>query len=235
MFTGLVEEGGIIESLTPGDEGARLVISARSVLDGLVVGDSVAVNGACLTTVLVGERTFAVDCVAETLRRTALGGAAAGDRVNLERPVAVGGRLDGHIVQGHIDGVGRVRAIRPEGDSAVLEIEAAPAAIAAQARAIAAEVEAQQGPTGLADKEIVAPTAYLQRLGTDIRWKRPQVQAPAIAPPPPAPAAGVPAAAPAPAVPPGGSPVAVTSPSATPAAVPARAPVAAAQPAALRE
>ncbi len=127
MFTGLVEEGGIIESLTPGDEGARLVISARSVLDGLVVGDSVAVNGACLTAVLVGERTFAVDCVAETLRRTALGGAAAGDRVNLERPVAVGGRLDGHIVQGHIDGVGRVRAIRPEGDSAVLEIEAAPA------------------------------------------------------------------------------------------------------------
>jgi riboflavin synthase len=127
MFTGLVEEGGIIESLTPADGGARLVISARRVLDGLEVGDSVAVNGACLTAVRIADHTFAVDCVAETMRRTALGGAAAGDRVNLERPVPVDGRLDGHIVQGHIDGVGRVRGIRPDGDSAVLEIEAPPA------------------------------------------------------------------------------------------------------------
>lgn len=127
MFTGLVEEGGIIESLTPAIGGARLVISARRVLDGLEVGDSVAVNGACLTAVRIADHTFAVDCVAETMRRTALGGAAAGDRVNLERPVPVDGRLDGHIVQGHIDGVGRVRDIRPDGDSAVLEIEAPPA------------------------------------------------------------------------------------------------------------
>ena len=127
MFTGLVEEGGVIESLTPGDGGARLVIAARRIVDGLEVGDSVAVNGACLTAVRIGDHTFAVDCVAETLRRTALGGAAAGDRVNLERPVPVDGRLDGHIVQGHIDGVGRVRAVRPDGDSAVLEIEAPPA------------------------------------------------------------------------------------------------------------
>lgn len=127
MFTGLVEEGGALLDRVPGAEGARLVIGARGVLDGLRLGDSVAVNGACLTAVDIGPDRFAVDCVAETLRRTTLGGLRVGDRLNLERPLAIGGRLDGHLVQGHVDGVGRVRAIRPEGGSAVLEIEADPA------------------------------------------------------------------------------------------------------------
>ena len=122
VFTGLVEEGGRVARVLPGGEGARLEIAASAVLDGLAVGDSVAVNGACLTAVEVGGEGFAVDCVAETLRRTALGGLAPGDRVNLERPMRLGDRLDGHIVQGHVDGVGTVRAVRPEGDSAVLEI-----------------------------------------------------------------------------------------------------------------
>jgi riboflavin synthase len=128
VFTGLVEEAGRVAEVVPGAAGARLVVAAEAVLDGLRVGDSVAVNGACLTAVEVGDARFAVDCVAETLRRTALGGLAAGDRVNLERPMRLGDRLDGHLVQGHVDGVGTVRAARPEGESAVLEI-AAPAAL----------------------------------------------------------------------------------------------------------
>lgn len=126
MFTGLVEEGGVVTRVEPRDEGARLVIGARVVLDGLAVGDSVAVNGACLTAVEVTGDGFSVDAVAETLRRTSLGGAAPGDRVNLERPMRLGDRLDGHLVQGHVDGLGTVRAARPEGGSTILEI-AAPA------------------------------------------------------------------------------------------------------------
>jgi riboflavin synthase len=126
MFTGLVEEGGVVARVEPRGEGARLVIGARVVLEGLAVGDSVAVNGACLTAVEVSADGFAVDAVAETLRRTSLGGAAPGDRVNLERPMRLGDRLDGHLVQGHVDGLGTVRAARPEGGSTILEI-AAPA------------------------------------------------------------------------------------------------------------
>ena len=122
MFTGLIEEGGRIAGVEPGDRGARLVVSAAVVLEGLEVGDSVAVNGACLTAVAITPGGFCVDCVAETLRRTSLGGLEAGDRVNLERPVRVGDRLDGHIVQGHVDGVGTVRAATPEGGSTILEI-----------------------------------------------------------------------------------------------------------------
>lgn len=128
MFTGLVEEGGTIREVRPGAAGARLVVDARTVLEGLALGDSVAVNGACLTAVEIDATGFAVDCVAETLRRTTLGAVGAGDRVNLERPMRLGDRLDGHLVQGHVDGVGRVRAARPEGGSTILEV-AAPAGL----------------------------------------------------------------------------------------------------------
>ena len=127
MFTGLVEEGGTILERRATEAGARIVIGARVVLDGLRQGDSVAVNGACLTAVEIGDDRFAVDAVAETLRRTALGGLDAGDRVNLERALVAGARLDGHIVQGHVDGTGTVRAVRPEGESAIVEIAADPA------------------------------------------------------------------------------------------------------------
>ncbi len=126
MFTGLIEEGGRIAAVEPGDQGARLVVVAARVLEGLAVGDSVAVNGACLTAVAITADSFAVDCVAETLRRTSLGGLVAGDRVNLERPLRIGDRLDGHLVQGHIDGVGTVRSATPEGGSTVLEITMPP-------------------------------------------------------------------------------------------------------------
>jgi riboflavin synthase len=122
VFTGLVEEGGVVAAVRAAPEGAHLVISAAAVLEGLDVGDSVAVSGACLTAVEIVAGGFAVDCVAETLRRTTLGSLEPGDRVNLERPVRAGDRLDGHIVQGHVDGVGRVRGVRREGEGAVLEI-----------------------------------------------------------------------------------------------------------------
>ena len=122
MFTGLIEEAGVVAEVGPAPEGARLMISAAAVLEGLSVGDSVAVNGACLTAVEVSAGGFAADCVAETLRRTSLGSLRAGDRVNLERPMRLGDRLDGHMVQGHVDGVGRVRGTRGEGESTILEI-----------------------------------------------------------------------------------------------------------------
>ena len=88
MFTGLIEEGGRVAAIRPSDGGARLVVSAELVLDGLAVGDSVAVNGTCLTAVEMAAGGFSVDCVAETLRRTSLGALRPGDRVNLERPAA---------------------------------------------------------------------------------------------------------------------------------------------------
>ncbi len=126
MFTGLIEEGGRIAEIRAAEQGARLAVSAVLVLDGLAIGDSVAVNGTCLTAVEITAGGFAVDAVAETLRRTALGGLAAGDRVNLERPMRMGDRLDGHLVQGHVDGIGTVRSATPEGGSTVLEISAPP-------------------------------------------------------------------------------------------------------------
>src|ERR1700674_1712524 len=108
MFTGLVEEIGTIAAIAPTDGGLRLAVRADVVRDGLAIGDSVAVNGACLTAVELHPDGFVVDAVAETLRRTTLGDAQTGDRVNLERALAVGARLGGHLVQGHIDATGAV-------------------------------------------------------------------------------------------------------------------------------
>ena len=122
MFTGLVEEGGVVAAVAPAAEGARLWIAASAVLDGLEIGDSVAVNGACLTAVEIAADGFAVDAVAETLRRTNLGALAAGDRVNLERPMRLGDRLDGHLVQGHVDGVGEVEQVQRASDALLVDI-----------------------------------------------------------------------------------------------------------------
>jgi riboflavin synthase len=120
MFTGIVEGTGTVVALTPSGsgDGARLEVDAPWPAGELAVGDSVAVDGCCLTVVARTPGGFAADLVAETLRRTALGRLARGARVNLERPLALGGRLGGHLVQGHVDGVGRVlerRAVGPEG------------------------------------------------------------------------------------------------------------------------
>lgn len=122
MFTGLVEEVGTVASVEPGDGGARLRIACAAVLSDLAPGDSVSVSGACLTATEVTGAGFAADCAPETLRRTVIGGLSAGDRVNLERPPRAGDRLGGHLVQGHVDGVGTIRGARAEGESTVLEV-----------------------------------------------------------------------------------------------------------------
>ena len=114
MFTGIVEELGAVSAVEPAGEGARLVISAKVVTQGTRIGDSIAVNGCCLTAVDLGPGWWAADAVAETLARTNLGSLRAGDPVNLERPLAVGDRLGGHLVQGHVDGIGRVVSPAPD-------------------------------------------------------------------------------------------------------------------------
>jgi riboflavin synthase len=116
MFTGLVEEVGTVVSRSGDDTAIRLVVAAHTVIDGTALGDSIAVDGACLTVVHLDADAFGVDIVAETIRRTAIGSRAVGDPVNLERALRVGDRLGGHMVQGHVDGVGTVAATRPEGD-----------------------------------------------------------------------------------------------------------------------
>jgi riboflavin synthase len=129
MFTGLVEGPGTVAAVqaTGGDGAAvRLRVTAPW-LDGLAVGDSVAVNGCCLTVTGLPGDGFTADLVGETLARTALGRLAPGDPVNLERPLAAGGRLGGHLVQGHVDGVGRVLERAADGDGTRLRVRLDPA------------------------------------------------------------------------------------------------------------
>jgi riboflavin synthase len=108
MFTGLIEEVGRVRAVAVDGERARLVIEAPHVTDALPLGASVAVNGVCVTATDVADGTFAVDLMQETLRVTALGRLDTGMRVNLERALRVGDRLGGHLVQGHVDGVGEI-------------------------------------------------------------------------------------------------------------------------------
>ncbi|QGK69698.1 riboflavin synthase [Allosaccharopolyspora coralli] len=112
MFTGIVEELGTVAAVEPRDDGARLVVDGTLVTSDAQHGDSISVNGVCLTVVDVGDGRFGVDVVGETLRRSTLGGLTAGDRVNLERAMSLGDRLGGHIVQGHVDGTAVVRGER---------------------------------------------------------------------------------------------------------------------------
>ena len=118
MFTGIVEEVGVVASLN----GPRLSLWAHTVMEGMKLGDSIAVNGACLTVVAKDDGGFSVELSPETLRRTSFENLMAGQDVNLERPLAVSDRLGGHIVQGHVDGTGRISSSRPEGDSVIFRI-----------------------------------------------------------------------------------------------------------------
>ena len=123
MFTGIVEEVGRVVSLESPSRVAgarRLAVGAVKVMDGLRLGDSVSVNGACLSVVAREDKSFTVDLAPETLRRTNLGYLEPGSGVNLELPVAVGDRLGGHIVQGHIDGTAKISSTRPEGDALLM-------------------------------------------------------------------------------------------------------------------
>jgi len=122
MFTGIIEETGKVLSASA----TRLVIATKQVVDGMKPGDSIAVNGACLTVTDFDRSSFSVDVMPETLKRTNLGQLKPGDGVNLERPVALGGRLGGHLVQGHIDDTGRVVSLEREGDALLFRFEAPP-------------------------------------------------------------------------------------------------------------
>ncbi len=123
MFTGLVEATGTVAAVEQLGEGARLSVETPLAAE-LADGDSVAVNGVCLTARGSGPDSFAADVMAETLRRSSLGPLAAGDKVNLELPVRAGGRLGGHVVQGHVDGVGRVVSTADEGFARIVRIAA---------------------------------------------------------------------------------------------------------------
>ncbi|MEX0666717.1 MAG: riboflavin synthase [Acidimicrobiia bacterium] len=126
MFTGIIESLGTIKRTADVDGGRRLVLDAEDLAVGIEIGDSLAVNGVCLTAVEVGQDGVAADVVAETLRRSNLGSVQQGDRVNLERPMRADGRFDGHIVQGHVDATGEVTRVVPEGEGRLIRISAPP-------------------------------------------------------------------------------------------------------------
>ena len=118
MFTGIIEEVGTVAEL--GDQ--RMTVRAAKVLEDQKMGDSIAVNGTCLTVVAHDSSTFSVDLSPETLSRTSLGSLAQGHKVNLERPLAVSDRRGGHIVQGHVDSTGRITSSRTDGISQILRV-----------------------------------------------------------------------------------------------------------------
>lgn len=120
MFTGIIEEVGRVISAKSGN----LVIAASDVLQGIEPGGSIAVNGACLTITNFNTGSFSVDIMPETLKRTNLGLLCAGDRVNLEPPLALGGRLGGHLVQGHVDNTGRVASVIWDGGARLIRFQA---------------------------------------------------------------------------------------------------------------
>ena len=122
MFTGIVEELGTIVARDDLTDSARITVDGPLVTSDAGHGDSIAVNGVCLTAVEFGDGRFTVDVMAETLNRSPLGALEAGSRVNLERAMAAGGRFGGHIVQGHVDGVGEVAAVSPSENWTVVRI-----------------------------------------------------------------------------------------------------------------
>ncbi len=124
MFTGIVEELGTVRSLRRTSSESRLRIGAKKILSDIHVGDSIAVNGVCLTVVLFSEGEFTVDVMNETFMRSSLGSLRIGDEVNLERAMAADGRFGGHIVSGHIDGTARIKSIINDGNAKWYEINA---------------------------------------------------------------------------------------------------------------
>jgi riboflavin synthase len=122
MFTGIVTELGRVVGIDRTASGRRIVISAPGSTAGMRPGDSIAVNGVCLTATALDDGEVTIEAVEETLGRTNLGALVAGTVVDLERPMAGDGRFDGHIVQGHVDGVGTIRSIGPEGDARRIRI-----------------------------------------------------------------------------------------------------------------
>jgi riboflavin synthase len=126
MFTGIIEDLGTVESLQPTDQGVVISIHTSIPTSEIAIGDSITVNGACLTVISKSAGRFAMDVSAETLRCTALGQLKPGSRVNLERCLTLGKLIGGHLVSGHVDGIGRIVSIKPEGDSRLFTFEVAP-------------------------------------------------------------------------------------------------------------
>ena len=123
MFTGLIAELGTVERLAEGSTSCQLTVRAQKILPGVKIGDSIAVNGVCLTVVHLQGNRFTADVMPETVRRTTLRQLQPGDRVNLEKALRPTDGLDGHIVQGHVEGVGTIREIAPEGNALAYRIE----------------------------------------------------------------------------------------------------------------
>ncbi len=123
MFTGIIEGLGTIAGIKPMGTGKRLVIDADFLLDMTGVGDSIAVSGACLTVTFIKDNRFEVDVSPETISKTTLGGARTGNRVNLERALRLSDRLDGHLVTGHVDGMGTIKNIQNEGNAIIVTLK----------------------------------------------------------------------------------------------------------------
>ena len=126
MFTGIIEEVGTLLATRKASKSESLTIEAPYVLQDAKVGDSIAVNGICLTATSISGNTFTADVMAETMRRTSLGTLHTGSKVNLERAMAAGGRFGGHIVSGHIDGTGTIANMEREENAVWVTIETAP-------------------------------------------------------------------------------------------------------------
>ena len=124
MFTGIIEEIGSVKRVSVGGKSGSIEIAAKKVLEGTKVGDSIAVNGVCLTVTSLGSSSFTADVMAETLRRSSLGSLSLGNGVNLERAMAADGRFGGHLVSGHIDGTGTISKMQKEENAVWVHIQA---------------------------------------------------------------------------------------------------------------
>ncbi len=120
MFTGIIEGFGTISGIKPSGQSRRMAINTDGELKSTKLGDSIAVNGACLTVVSFGGRRFEVDLSPETVAKTTLGKAKIGDRVNLERALCISDRIDGHLVSGHIDGIGKIKSRKTEENAIII-------------------------------------------------------------------------------------------------------------------
>lgn len=170
MFTGIIEEVGKVRAAG----GGRFSFAAQTVLEGTRLGDSIAVNGACLTVIAIGEGSFTIEVMPETLRRTTLGHLRPGDPVNLERALAVGGRLGGHFVQGHVDATGKITSLAPEREAVLIKVSA-PASVmryVVEKGFIAVEGVSLTVVSRDADSFTVSLVGYT-REHTNLRFKRP--------------------------------------------------------------
>lgn len=125
MFTGLIEELGVVKAIQSGAKSIQLTITAKKVIEDVKIGDSIAVNGTCLTVVRHNQHEFTADVMPETVKRTVLSQLEIGDVVNLERTLALGDRFGGHIVSGHIDGIGTILSMTRDDNAIIVKIKAA--------------------------------------------------------------------------------------------------------------